>query len=133
MDQGAELLRKLQVKPGVRMAVLNAPAHIAEALKGAPGGMIVAPDQPHEAVLAFCESLKDVDVLSARALAGLPDDGLLWFAYRKGAAAKVSGLSRDVGWAAVHAAGYRPVRSISIDEAWTGLRFREISKVRTSD
>ena len=68
--------------------------------------------------------------LSGQAIAGLPADGLLWFAYRKGGAAKASGFNRDNGWAALTEAGYRAVRSISLDEVWTGLRFRELAKVK---
>lgn len=133
MDQGAELLRKLQIKPGVRTALLNAPEHLAAPLKAALGSAYAAPGQAYEAVLGFCETPKDVEMLSAKALAGLPEDGLLWFAYRKGEAAKASGLNRDMGWSALSAAGYRGVRSISIDAVWTGLRFRETSKVRSQD
>jgi hypothetical protein len=124
---GAELLRKLQVKTGARLSLLNAPAGLAPAL----GSLVkvVGPDEPCDAVLAFCEGPEDVARLSRGALGVLVPDGLLWFAYRKGAAAKTSGLSRDVGWAALEKAGYRGVRMISIDKAWSAKRCRETGKV----
>jgi hypothetical protein len=56
---------------------------------------------------------------------------LLWFGYRKGAAAETSGLSRDVGWQPLLDLGYTTVRSISFDDTWTGLRFRPAAKVKT--
>jgi hypothetical protein len=125
---GAELLKKLQVKTGARLSLLNAPAGLAGAL--GPLVRLVGPDEACDAVLAFCEGPEDVARLSKGALRALVPDGLLWFAYRKGDAAKTSGLSRDVGWTVLQAAGYRGVRMISIDDAWSAKRCREIGKVR---
>ncbi len=125
---GAELLRKLQVKAGARLSLLNAPAGLAGALASLV--RLVRPDETCDAALAFCEGPEDVERLSRRALGALVPDGLLWFAYRKGDAAKASGLSRDVGWAALEKAGYRGVRMISIDDVWSAKRCREIGKVR---
>jgi hypothetical protein len=127
---GAELLRKLQVTAGARLSLLNAPASLAGALESLV--RLVGPDEACDAVLAFCEGPEDVARLSRVALGALVPDGLLWFAYRKGAAAKSSGLSRDSGWAALEKAGYRGVRMISIDEAWSAKRCREVGKVRAS-
>jgi len=125
---GQALLRKLQLKPGSRMVLIATPAEIEAALQGAV--TLTEPGQGCEAALAFCNSAADVAALAPQAMTGLVEDGLLWFAYRKGEAAKASGLSRDVGWAALKDLGYRPVRSIAINEAWTGLRFREIWRVK---
>ncbi len=128
---GAALLKKLQIKPGARLTLIGAPVEIEEAL-----GQFVAlttPDQPRDAALAFCNSPEDVDRLAPQAMAGLADDGSLWFAYRKGAATKQSGLSRDVGWAPLNRAGYRPVRAIAFDDVWSGLRFRETWRVKSQD
>ena len=128
MVDGAGLIRKLQLKPGQRLRLMNAPGPLAAALRA--GGATVAADGRCEAVLAFCGSPEEVETACGQALAALEPDGLLWFAYRKGAAAKASGLSRDVGWSVLGRAGYRGVRSIAIDEDWTGLRFRETAKVK---
>ncbi len=125
---GGELLRKLQIKPGARLVLIDAPAKIEAALHGAL--KLVEPGQACDAALAFCDSPADVAASAPQALTGLIEDGVLWFAYRKGKAAKASGLSRDVGWDALEALGYRPVRSIAFDEDWTGLRFREASRVK---
>jgi hypothetical protein len=128
---GEALLRKLQIKPGARMVLIGAPAEIEAALQGAT--KLTEPGQACDAALAFCNSPADVAAFAPQALMGLVEDGVLWFAYRKGAAAKQTGLSRDVGWAALKDLGYRPVRSIAIDTAWTGLRFRETARVKTRD
>ncbi len=127
MADGAELARKLQIKAGQSLRLIKAPADIAQALAAA-GLKAPAPDGRAQAVLAFCESADEVKAASAEALKALEPDGLLWFAYRKGKA----GLNRDTGWAPLTEAGYRGVRQVSIDDTWTGTRFRESSKVKAS-
>jgi hypothetical protein len=91
---------------------------------------IIGDGEPFGAALAFVETPLAVEAVLPAILLGLPEDGLLWFAYRKGLAAKATGLSRDVGWGPVYEAGYQPVRSIAFDAYWTGLRFREAGLVK---
>jgi hypothetical protein len=125
---GEALLRKLQVRPGARMRVIGAPAEIETALRQV--ATLIPPDQPCDAALAFCRGPDEVCRYAPQAMKGLAEDGPLWFAYRKGAAAKLSGLSRDVGWAPLDDLGYRVVRAIAFDEEWSGLRFRETWRVK---
>lgn len=125
---GEALLRKLQIKPGARVRVIGAPPAIEAALGQA--ATLTPPDQPCDAALAFCRGPDEVAGLAALAMQGLAEDGPLWFAYRKGAAAKQSGLSRDLGWAPLRELGYDTVRSIAFDDEWTGLRFREAWRVK---
>ena len=110
------------------MALIGTPADIEAALQGAVTQ--TEPGQACDAALAFCNSPADVAASAPQAVTGLVDDGVLWFAYRKGPAAKATGLDRDVGWTALTDLGYRPVRSFAIDEAWTGLRYREVWRVK---
>src|SRR5664279_5307612 len=91
MAESTDLIKKLQIKPGAKLWLVNVPP----------------------------------------AIAALAPDGLLWFAYRKGDAAKKSGLSRDEGWTALADADWRPVRSIAIDNIWTGLRFKPVESVKS--
>jgi hypothetical protein len=128
---GEALLRKLQVKPGARMRVIGAPPEIEAALREVV--TLTPADQPCDAALAFCNGPDEVCRFAPKALKCLAEDGPLWFAYRKGAVAKQTGLGRDVGWAPLGDLGYRPVRSIAFDDAWTGLRFREAWRVKGAD
>lgn len=133
MTESTELLKKLQVKAGAKLWLINVPSGIAEALTAGAEVEPVKPGEPCSGVIAFCETPAEVASFAGQALKALPEDGLLWFAYRKGDAAKQSGLSRDDGWQALADAGYRPVRSIAIDDTWTGIRFREKAKVKAKE
>lgn len=125
---GEALLRKLQIKRGARVVLMGAPTAVEAAIEAAV--TLTEPGQGCDAAIAFCESPADVTAFAPQALTGLVEDGLLWFAFRKGAAGKASGLGRDVGWGALTALGYRPVRSIAFDDDWSGLRFRENWRVK---
>jgi hypothetical protein len=66
----------------------------------------------------------DVQVVAPTVLRAVVDDALLWFAYPKKSSSVKSDLSRDSGWEPVFACGFDSVAQISIDETWTGFRFR---------
>ena len=123
-----DLLGKLQIKPGARVVLMNAPAAVEAEIE--PSVRLVEPGQACDAAIAFCAGPADVAAFAPQALTGLVEDGILWFAFRKGAAGKTGGLGRDVGWEPVKGLGYRPVRSIAFDDDWSGLRFREAWRIK---
>jgi hypothetical protein len=118
---GTELLKKLQVKAGARLWLVNVPEAIAETLTAGAEVEPVKAGEPYDGAIVFCETPVEVAALAPRVLAGLPRDGLLWFGFRKG---KSSALTRDSGWQPLTAAGLRGIRTISFDDEWSGLRFR---------
>jgi hypothetical protein len=128
----AELLKKLQIKAGAKLRLVNVPRAFAEAISTGAEIEVVKAKEPCTGIIAFAENPAEVETVAKQALMALPPDGLLWFAYRKGEAAKKSGLSRDDGWDALAAANWRPVRSIAIDEVWTGLRFKPVELVKSA-
>jgi hypothetical protein len=122
--ESVELVKKLQIKAGQRLWLVNVPNDMAETLTAGAEVEIAGAGEACDGVIAFVHNPAEVENLAKQALKVLPRDGLLWLAYRKGAAGKAAGLTRDTGWASVKAAGWDTVRSVSLDDAWTGLRFR---------
>ena len=131
MVSPTELLKKLQIKAGTRLWLINVPEVLAEELTAGAEVEPVRMGEAYDGAIAFCENPVEVASFARQILPGLPEGGLLWFAYRKGSSAKTSGLGRDVGWTALEELGFTPVRSISIDDVWTGLRFRESALVKS--
>jgi len=105
MASGAELLEKLQIKPGTKLWLINVPKEFASALTASGDVKSVRAGAAFDGAIAFCETPSEVADFTKRILAKASEDALLWFAYRKGEAAKQSGLSRDVGWRALADAG----------------------------
>jgi hypothetical protein len=109
-----DVLTKLQLKPGQRLAVLSAPE---DAPVTATGTLPEA-----EAVLAFVRMAADLDGLDA-VLDAARADRLAWIAYPK-AGRLGTDLNRDRLAAAVTERGARPVRQVALDDTWSALRFR---------
>ena len=127
--EAAALARKLQVKPGNRVLVLDAPEGYLEVL-GAPADAEPAQDGAYDVVQVFVKDRLDVERHAATAFRALRPGGVLWFAYPKQSAKVATDLTRDRGWDVVAQAGLRPVAQVAIDEVWSALRFRPEADVR---
>lgn len=125
------LAQKLQIKPGQRLALLNAPegilAHLAAELDGIP--VTAGAESTAEAILLFVNNLDETVRLSPGAMASVPSGGLLWIAYPKGSSKVKTDVNRDRLWDALKSSGWRPVRQVAIDEVWSALRFRPAGEV----
>jgi hypothetical protein len=125
------LARKLLIKPGNRLLVLNAPADWLERLGPLPEGVEVAQGEsgPADVVHLFVARKAEVDANAAAAMAATRPGGVLWASYPKRTAKVATDLTRDVGWEAFSAAGWRPVTQIAVDDVWSALRFRPVGEV----
>ena len=124
----ATLSEKLLLKDHSEILVLNAPESIEPELARLPVASIHRSLKGLRDVrfsLAFVTRQDEVDALVPQLAARAKGDATLWFAYPKGTSKKFKcDFNRDTGWSALKAAGFETVRSIAIDENWTGLRFR---------
>ena len=120
------LVRKLGIKPGMKVLLQDAPTEFRAALGKLPDGanLVKAPTNEADCVIAFVKSKADVKRMASVALRAAGDRGLLWFAYPKKSGPLQSDLSRDSGWEPILEAGFDSVAQISIDDTWTGFRFR---------
>ncbi|MCW5720564.1 MAG: hypothetical protein KIS86_05425 [Devosia sp.] len=133
MSAPTQLLHKLQIPSGTRLWMINVPQPLAEQLTAGAEVEPVQGEDDCDGVLACFGSPAEVEAMMPRIFNKLPPDGLLWVAYRKGAAGKQAGLTRDTGWGALAEAGYRPVRQVALDEDWSALRFRPKALVKAKD
>jgi hypothetical protein len=126
------LIKKLLIKPGMRLAVFNAPAGYLETLGPLPEGAQFAddPDGTVDFVQVFVKDSGEYDSLGSAALRAVKPDGLLWICYPKKPAGIESDLDRDVFWTLLEPAGLRPVAQVAVDEVWSALRFRPADKVK---
>ena len=131
----ATLFEKLQLKDHQEVLVLNVPESFETELSRLPvlhlhRNLETVPEIGFS--LAFVTRQAEVDALAPKIAARAKGDALVWFAYPKGTSKKYKcDFNRDTGWAALHAAGFDTVRAISIDEDWTGLRFRRKEYIKS--
>jgi hypothetical protein len=122
----SDIARKLGVKTGMTVLLQNAPPGFEVQLGSLPDGARLSTTATGAAdcVIIFVRSKVEVITMTRKILSAVIDSGLLWFAYPKKSGPLQSDLSRDSGWEPVFDSGLDSVAQISIDETWTGFRFR---------
>src|SRR5947208_17042473 len=102
------LAKKLGVKPGYKLLIMNAPEGYMGLLGPRPDGAEVQDGLPAGAegtfdlVQVFSHNRADVERQAAEALR---PGGLLWFCYPKGSSGVKTDITRDTGWESVAGAG----------------------------
>ena len=127
------LLKKLGVKPGHRLLVLNAPDGYLDQLTPLPEKAELATKGkgPFDVVQLFVKNKAQVDRDAAKAMQAVKPRGLLWIAYPKKSSKIETDISRDVGWETMKKADWEGVAIVAIDETWSALRFRPAADVGT--
>ena len=122
---GTPLPKKLGIKPGQRIAFLDAPAAFADALGELPDGV----DEPRtsargplDLVVAFFTERRRVQQRLPRLIAALDSAGALWIAWPKRAARVDTDVTEDVVRELGLAAGVVDVKVCAIDATWSGLK-----------
>ncbi len=126
------LTKKLGIKPGHKLLILNAPEGYLDTLGALPEGTEIKTraEGTFDLVQIFLYNKADVDKYAQTGVQAVKSGGLLWFTYPKKTAKIKSDITRDIGWGSVRAVGWRPVTQIAIDETWSALRFRPESEVK---
>ncbi|SDI85603.1 hypothetical protein SAMN05444157_0496 [Frankineae bacterium MT45] len=113
--------RKLGLKPGLRLAVINQPAGWSFA--EAPVDLELVNEGPADVILAFFTTMAEVadryPVLGER----IRPAGGLWIAWPRRAAGHRSDIDGDVLRELILPTGLVDNKNAAIDEDWSGLRF----------
>ncbi len=120
------LIKKLAIKSGYKLLVLNAPDGYLQQLGPLPEGAELSTNGagPFDFVQMFAYSKADVDSMADAAINALKPGGLLWFAYPKKSSKIKTDITRDIGWDTVLKTGFETVSAIAIDDTWSALRFK---------
>ncbi|HEU4673290.1 MAG TPA: hypothetical protein VFS32_10355 [Candidatus Limnocylindrales bacterium] len=137
MSIDPDVVRKIGLKPGMRVLLLNAPADYAIGLdRLVPDATVSSTDgdgffeaEAFDLVQLFCANRADLERLGEAAVAAVRPGGRLWVSYPKSGSSVETDLSRDVDWGPLRAAGWRAVTQVAIDPIWSALRFRPAEEV----
>ena len=121
---GTPLPRKLGLKPGMRVLAMNPPAHFRALLADAPADLAwLARVAPFDCAVAFAKSAKELRTIFTKLEPKLAQDGMIWIAWPKQAAAMKTDLDenlvRDIGLDA----RLVDIKVCAIDSTWSGLKF----------
>src|SRR5579862_2956613 len=94
------LSKKLLIKPGHRVLLLNTPEDYAARLQPLPekASLQTRPAVGFDAVHLFVQNSKELERLASSAIKALKIDGSLWIAYPKKTSGLTTDLTRDSGW-----------------------------------
>ncbi len=121
---------KLQIKPGIRLHVLNVPENLKfwlpQELSPTPVEFNLM-EKP-AAVLVFIRNKDELEQFVIPLLAGLTDKCLVWLVYPKGTSGVETDISRDVLWKLLEPQGWRPARMVALNEVWSCMRFSPLNE-----
>lgn len=121
------LIKKLRLLPNQRALVLVPPEGYLARLQPPPEGCLLhtsADGGVYGFVQIFATNSADLTVHFPGLFAHFAEDAIFWACYPKTSSGVETDLTRDVGWQVIHQAGYGGIASISIDDIWSGVRFR---------
>lgn len=125
------LVKKLGIRPGQRVLILNAPDGYVESLGELPEGVELTHTREGRFgfVHLFVKDSTELDAFRPAAMDAVEYDGLLWISYPKRSSKVKTDLTRDVLWEMMKGTGLRPVTQVSVDAVWSAIRFRPEEKV----
>lgn len=131
---GTPLPKKLGIKEGTRVALVNAPKDFESELGELPDNVefIKRPTKSLDIILFFVLSERALTRDFAKLATKLKANGMMWISWPK----KSSGVSTDLSEQRVREigldAGLVDVKVCAIDETWSGLKFVYRLKDRSS-
>ena len=120
---GTPLVKKLGIKPGMRLALAGAPRGFRRELIGLPRDVRISPqmDKSPDLIVWFVQSRRALEGMMP-AVAGMIVGGL-WVAWPKKASGVHTDVTEDVIRAAGLANGLVDYKVCAIDNIWSGLKF----------
>jgi len=120
---GTPLVKKIGIKPGHRIAVLNPPQGFEKELAPLPEGVVNADGAPLDVAILFAASQAALEKSLGKLARKLAPAGMLWVAWPK----MTSGVSTDLKEGLVQkiglAAGLVDIKVCAVNEVWSGLKF----------
>ena len=122
---GTPLPRKLGIRPGAVVGLLNAPPGAEELLHPLPDGVTLRrrAQGPLDVIVLFATTRVELARRFGQAVRALDTDGGLWVAWPKRAARVPTDLDFDFVQRLGLGAGLVDNKSCAIDQTWSGLRF----------
>jgi hypothetical protein len=120
------LVKKLKIKPGSRIAVLNPPAGYLDGLNPLPGEveLLDSLQGTFDWVQVFVKNKAEIDVLAPRLVLALKPKALLWISFPKGSSKIQTDLTRDKGWDIFTGLDLKWINLVSVNETWSAFSLR---------
>jgi hypothetical protein len=120
---GTPLVKKIGIRPGHRLAILNPPQGFDTELAPLPAGVVNAQKAPLDVAILFAANQAALKKSLSKLAEKLAPAGMLWISWPKmnsGVSTDLrEGVVRDIGLAA----GLVDIKVCAVNEVWSGLKF----------
>lgn len=120
---------KMHIKPGMQVGFFNAPDNLMDLLGGLPDDVKINRDfnaRELDLILGFIEDRNMMENKLTELKNAIKDEGALWVAYHKGSSSVDTDINRD----SIHEYGQqldlKGVAMVSINDNWSGFRFKKV-------
>ena len=122
------LAKKLGVKAGHKVGLVNAPQGIAAKFTVLPEGATVSEKagKGSDVVIGFLRKEAELSKVADAGQKALKPEGVLWLCYLKGGAKVGTDLNRDILWRAAKPLGLEANSQIALDDEWSAMRFKRV-------
>jgi hypothetical protein len=124
---GTPLVKKLGIKAGMHVCVINEPNDYRQTLGELPDGVLVSSDLgeagSEEMIQFFTVAEDKLEREFPTLKAALTFNGTLWIAWPKKASGVATNLNENIGREIGLKNGLVDVKICAIDEVWSGLKF----------
>jgi hypothetical protein len=117
------LARKLRIRPGTQILIINAPASYRTTLGELPEGVKVLSKRSasHNYIHLFVTDQEELNSLFPGAVKSMAEEALLWISFPKGGSGIQTDLTRDKGWSILEKYKLRWLAMISFDQTWSAF------------
>lgn len=120
---GTPLIKKLGIKEGFRIRIIDAPPHYLELLGPLPVKVkILKSGKQLDFIHLFAKDVKSVERRLVSMMNSIKRDGMIWISWYKKSAKIPTDLNEDKIRAAALALGMVDVKVCAVDEQWSGLK-----------
>ena len=119
------LAKKLKLGPGLKAAVIGAPAGYLERLDP-PADVEIATtlEGPLDWIQVFVRTSADLAAVVGPLTAALAPTGRAWISYPKGSSKMQTDLTRDKGWGPLDGGRLMWLSLVSVDDTWSAFGLR---------
>ena len=121
---GTPLAKKLGIKDGFKIQVINAPEYYFELFADMPGNVTVLTDKKTKKnfIHYFTKQAKELHKDIASLKAGIEQDGMIWVSWPKKASKVETDITEDVVRDIALKNGLVDIKVCAVDEVWSGLK-----------
>lgn len=129
-----QFLKKLQLKPGFKASVINAPENASTIFGDIPTEITFSNDiqQQQEAYLIFAITKADMFAALKAIEKSIADKTIVWIFYPKAKTPLAADLNLMQSWEDLTKLNLAPCGSAAVNEIWTGIRIKTAASQKRS-